>query len=242
VDVHIYEGDPATTIIDHVRDERVDLVALASHGRTGVTGAELGAVALKTILGIHVPLLLVRAFGAGRRDADATRYRKVLVALDGSRRAECALPVVHRIADEHGAALLLGHVVREPEVPHRLPLGQDEQAVVDGLGALARRHATAYLDALRDDLAGAGRSVSVHVLSGNDPVTELEAFAEHEDVDLILMSAHGATGTTRRPFGAIAEKFVLYGSRPILIVQDRSRDEIEASPARAAARQRAGHS
>jgi nucleotide-binding universal stress UspA family protein len=242
VDVRIYEGDPATTIIDHVRDERVDLVALASHGRTGVTGAELGAVALKTILGIHVPLLLVRAFGAGRRDADATRYRKVLVALDGSRRAECALPVVHRIADEHGAALLLGHVVREPEVPHRLPLGQDEQAVVDGLGALARRHATAYLDALRDDLAGAGRSVSVHVLSGNDPVTELEAFAEHEDVDLILMSAHGATGTTRRPFGAIAEKFVLYGSRPILIVQDRSRDEIEASPARAAARQRAGHS
>ncbi len=241
VDVRLLEGDPATSIIGQVRSEGVDLVALASHGRTGATGAELGAVAHKTILGVHVPLLLVRAFSDGPEGEGDAQYAKVLVPLDGSRRAECALPIVHRIADKHGASLLLGHVVRSPEVPHRLPLTAEEQATVNGLGALAHRHASAYLAALGGDLENAGRHVSVHVLGGDDPAALLEELAGHEDVDLVVMSAHGATGSTRRPFGAVTEKFLLYSARPVLVVQDRSREEIEPSPARSAANQRAGH-
>lgn len=241
VDVRILEGSAASAIIAYVRTGAIDLVALASHGRTGVTGPELGAVAHKTILGVHVPLLLVRAFGDRPGEEGDAHYRKVLVPLDGSRRAECALPIVHRIADKHATSLLLSHVVRLPEVPHRLPLAEDEQAIVDAVGALARRHASDYLTALGGDLANAGRQVSIHVLSGDDPAAELEELAEHEDVDLIVLSAHGATGSTRRPFGAITEKFLLYGSRPILVVQDRSCEEIEPSPARSAAHEQAGH-
>ncbi len=241
-DVRIFEGNPATSIIEQVHREGVDLVALASHGRTGVTGAELGAVAHKTALGVHVSLLLVRAFIEGPRDDGDARFEKVLVPLDGSRRAECVLPIVHRIADKHGAALLLGHVVRPPEVPHRLPLTEDEQAIVDGLGSLVRRHASAYLNELGRDLANAGRQVRIHVLAGDDPAAALEELAGQEDVDLIVMSAHGATGSTRRPFGEITEKFLLYGGRPMLVVQDRPREEIEASPARLAAHEQAGHS
>ena len=237
----ILEGNPASCIIAHAREEGVDLVALATHGRTGVTGSELGAVAHKTILGAHVPLLLVRSFGGEPHPGDRVRYQRLLVPLDGSRRAECALPIVHRIADKHGAALHLAHLVRLPEVPHRLPLSEDEQRIVDGIGALARRHATAYLDALGGDLASAGRQVSVHVLDGDDPTASLEELALRENVDLIVMSAHGATGSTRRPFGAITEKFLLYGSLPMLVVQDRSCDEIEPSPARSAAHEQAGH-
>ncbi|MEJ2359791.1 MAG: universal stress protein, partial [Deinococcales bacterium] len=48
--MRILEGNPATCIITLAHDESVDLVALATHGRTGVTGSELGAVAHKTIL------------------------------------------------------------------------------------------------------------------------------------------------------------------------------------------------
>ncbi|MEJ2290076.1 MAG: universal stress protein, partial [Deinococcales bacterium] len=187
-------------------------------------------------------LLLVRSFTEGPRGADYVRYRRLLVPLDGSRRAECALPIVHRIADKHGASLLLAHVVRLPEVPHRLPLSEEEQRIVDGLGALAHRHATAYLDGLGGDLMNAGRQVSIHVLDGEDPATLLEELAARKDVDLIVMSAHGATGSTRRPFGAITEKCLLYGSRPMLVVQDRSCEEIEPSPARSAAHEQAGHS
>jgi nucleotide-binding universal stress UspA family protein len=242
VGTRILEGNPATCIITHAHEEGVDLVALASHGRTGVTGFELGAVAHKAILGVHVPLLLIRSFTDAPHGADDVRYRRLLVPLDGSRRAECALPIVHRIADKHGASLLLSHAVRRPEVPHRLPLSEEEQRIVDGLGALARRHVAAYLDGLGRDLANAGRQVSVHVLDGDDPAASLEELATREDVDLIVMSAHGATGSTRRPFGAITEKFLLYGSRPLLVVQDRSCEEIEASPARSAAHEQAGHS
>ena len=238
----ILEGNPAPRIIAFAHDEGVDLVALASHGRSGVTGSELGAVAHRTLLGVHVPLLLVRSFAEARRGGGDVRYRQLLVPLDGSRRAECALPIVHRIADEHGASLLLSHVVRPPEVPHRLPLTEEEERIVSGLGALARRHASAYLDRLGGDLASAGRRVSVRVLDGGDPAGSLEELAVHEDVDLMVMSAHGATGSTRWPFGSITEKSLLYGSRTMLVVQDRPRGEIEASPAGAAAHARAGRS
>ncbi len=237
----ILEGDPASCIIGLARDERVDLVALASHGRTGATGSELGAVTHKVILGAHVPVLLVRSFMARSQGEQEVRYRRLLVPLDGSRRAECALPIVHRIADSHGASLLLSHVVQLPAVPHRLPLSIEEQLLVDGLAVIARRHAAAYLDGLGRGLANAGRKVSVHVLEGGDPAALLEELAAKEDVDLIVMSAHGATGSTRRPFGAVTATFLLYGSRPMLVVQDRAREEIVASPARSAAREQAGH-
>jgi nucleotide-binding universal stress UspA family protein len=53
-------ADPAATIVDVARSERVDLVAMATHGRSGVARWLLGSVAETVLRSTHCPLLLIR--------------------------------------------------------------------------------------------------------------------------------------------------------------------------------------
>lgn len=52
--------DPAEEIVDYIRREKIDLVAMATHGRTGVARLLLGSVAAKVLRARAAPLFLVR--------------------------------------------------------------------------------------------------------------------------------------------------------------------------------------
>lgn len=52
---------PATAILHYADRHPIDLIALATHGRSGLKRALLGSVADKVLRGAHVPVLLVRA-------------------------------------------------------------------------------------------------------------------------------------------------------------------------------------
>jgi nucleotide-binding universal stress UspA family protein len=63
VEVEVLTGRPAETITDFVRREKVDLVALATHGRSGVSRWVFGSVADKLVRSLSVPVLLIRPEG-----------------------------------------------------------------------------------------------------------------------------------------------------------------------------------
>ena len=54
-------GQPAAEIIDHVAFEGADLVAMSSHGRSGLTRLVMGSVAEEVVRKVRVPVLLLRA-------------------------------------------------------------------------------------------------------------------------------------------------------------------------------------
>lgn len=54
-------GDPATEIEQFIKDEKVDLVAMTTHGRTGLARVLLGSVAQHIINRAAVPVLLYRS-------------------------------------------------------------------------------------------------------------------------------------------------------------------------------------
>lgn len=56
-------GNPAEEIVGAVNDEAVSLVAMATHGRTGLSRIVLGSVAEQVLRRVSVPVLLVRPFG-----------------------------------------------------------------------------------------------------------------------------------------------------------------------------------
>jgi nucleotide-binding universal stress UspA family protein len=60
VSVAVRFGDPAAEIANAVKAGRVDLVALATHGRTGLRQLVLGSVAEQLLKILDVPVLLVR--------------------------------------------------------------------------------------------------------------------------------------------------------------------------------------
>jgi nucleotide-binding universal stress UspA family protein len=54
-------GTPAETIIDYAHQEPIDLIVMATHGRSGLRRWVYGSVADKVLRGADVPILLVRA-------------------------------------------------------------------------------------------------------------------------------------------------------------------------------------
>jgi nucleotide-binding universal stress UspA family protein len=57
-------GDPAEEIAVVVQQRSVDLVAMATHGRTGLRHLLMGSVAQQVVRRVSVPVLLVRPFRA----------------------------------------------------------------------------------------------------------------------------------------------------------------------------------
>ncbi len=54
-------GPPAETIIDYSHQKPIDIIVMATHGRTGLQRWVYGSVADKVLRGAGVPVLLVRA-------------------------------------------------------------------------------------------------------------------------------------------------------------------------------------
>jgi nucleotide-binding universal stress UspA family protein len=63
VSVAVRFGDPVEEIVSFVEIEGVDLVAMATHGRTGLRRLVLGSVATGLLHRLQVPVLLIRPIG-----------------------------------------------------------------------------------------------------------------------------------------------------------------------------------
>ena len=153
--------------------------------------------------------------------------QRILVPLDGSARAERALPVATRIARNTGATLLLLRV-STLVVDYHASLGLagiSEQAILDSEQEKAR----AYLESIchLGDLATL--QVGTVALSGT-PAETLLAYIEANKVDLVVMCSHGYTGFKRWALGSVAEHVTRHSSVPVLVLRERSPKPQELTP------------
>lgn len=61
VESHVRYGHPAEEILDHAEFWKFDLIAMTTHGRSGVGRWLLGSVAEKVVRGSSTPVLVVRS-------------------------------------------------------------------------------------------------------------------------------------------------------------------------------------
>lgn len=64
--VEILFGRPAEKIVEYAVKEKVDLIAMATHGRSGFGRWVFGSVAEKALRAVALPILLIRPPGADR--------------------------------------------------------------------------------------------------------------------------------------------------------------------------------
>jgi nucleotide-binding universal stress UspA family protein len=238
VDQTVLEGKAASRIVEFVHEENVDLVVLSSHGQGGLSRWNINSVAQKVLLRAYVPVLIVRAYQAVGRDLDGLRYQRLLVPLDGSQRAEHVLPLASSLAESQEAQLLLAHVVDRPEVARRGPLTDEERELMDRLTALNREEGQSYMIDLQSRLSV---DVRPHLLVGDSVAAALHELVNREDVDLVIVGAHGYSGEAQWPYGSVALNFIAYGTTPLLIVQDIPRKRVIQSEVERAVREQAGH-
>ncbi len=231
-------GKAAERIIEYAQSEDVDLIVLSSHGRSGLSPWNINSVVQKVILRAYVPTLIVRAYDIARCELTDLEYERILLPMDGSKRAECVLPLAMGIADYHPCRLLMAHVVNKPSVPRRTPLTDEEKSLVEDLTELNRQAGRAYLDQLEEQV---GEAAETHLLEGESTSAALHRLVQEADVDLVILCAHGYSGEAQWPYGSVALNFIVYGSKPLLIVQDVPREGVPATPAERAAHEEKGH-
>jgi nucleotide-binding universal stress UspA family protein len=180
--------------------------------------------------------MIVRAYESAP-ELGSLEYRRLLAPVDGSQRAEYALPLATNLAQSQDAQLIVAQVVTVPETPRRAPLSEEERDLVDRLVELNRREAVAYMDELRARL---GDDVVTRVLVSDHAALRLHELIEEENIDLAVLSAHGYSGESRWPYGSVALNFIAYGTTPLLIAQDLSAEDMDRSRAEKAAQEEAG--
>lgn len=221
VDSRLEQGRPAERITAVARELGADLTVISSHGEGGVAAWHLGSTAQQLIAVSTGSVLVVRAQSPA---PSAVMPRRILVPLDGSLRTESVLPTVARIADAHGAEVVLTHVVCEPVPTAVLHAGDFELAreLAGHLEARAKR----YLEHLH---ARMPRELRVRTLVTRhvDERQSLLEIAEQEQVDLVVLSAHGSVCNPTRPFGSVTQHLLSHSSVPLLVLQDLSQAELE---------------
>lgn len=214
---NVQQGRPEDIIIAAASADRATLIAMATHGRSGVTRWLLGSVTEKVLRGTVNPLLVVRASGNPKTDGEAA-LRSVIVPLDGSDVAETILSPVAALAKALDLQVLLIRVYGLP-----LPTyGGDDYYVPDYLELKdqIRDEAEGYLNSRANLLRAQGvAEVSTVVIEGSaaDAIIDL---ARKTPDNLVALSPHGRSGLQRWVLGSVTEKVVRHCQDPVLIVRE----------------------
>lgn len=240
VDTTMLEGPPADCVIDYAQNNAVDLIALSTHGRSGLNGWNVSSVVQKVILRSFKSTLLVPAYRPAA-DAASLRYNKLFVGLDCSARAEYILPFAVGLARFHRAHLILGMVVRKPEMIQRLPLSEEDTELVNRISERNHQIASHYFEQLQSQIDTQGVELETRLLIHDNVALALHDQVAEDNADLVLLVAHGYSGGDRWPYGSIATSFISYGNTPLIVMQDLSADQIRRTQAEMAARETKGH-
>ena len=144
-------------------------------------------------------------------------FKKVLVPLDGSTRAETILGHVEDLAQRYDQSqVLLLQVVELVPTPIAVAdaAGPLDQETIN----LLRKEARDYLETIQARLQRNGIKAHVHVLLGPVVATIVD-LAVQEKVDLIAIASHGRTGLPAFFFGSIAAGVLHRTQLPLLIVR-----------------------
>ena len=140
-------------------------------------------------------------------------YKRILLPLDGSERAEQALPSALAQARCFEAELVLLRVFEPLPVDCCVP-----PVVLDQAAKQASALSRDYLQRIAADLQECSIPVRVATVEGR-PEQEILRFAEENQVDLIVMSTHGRSEVSRLLMGSVADHVVRTTNVPVLLVR-----------------------
>ena len=158
-------------------------------------------------------------------------YNKILVPLDGSKLAECALPHAEELVKGCGTAeVILISVTEQVQARTRAPEAQELYRSSDSPAYQSagpevtvtfgkkQREAQRYRDGIADKLEAKGIKARTEVLLW-PPAEAIASCAERNGADIIIMSTHGRSGPSRWAYGSVADKVLRSSCVPVLLIR-----------------------
>lgn len=262
VEYAIREGKTAENIVNFAHTENIDLLVISTHGSGGLSRWNISSITHKVINLIYLPVLLIRTYEQCKVEDDRVRYRRILLPIDNSRRAECALSAgialargemsmgvdteTTNISPDSTASgipplqtkLILATVIKPPEFPIPEPLPIEVKQLAEQLMHVSRQAVSNYLNEMKAHLSV---ECETCVVENNDVSSAIQELANQEkDVDLVVLCAHGYTGQSTFPYGSVARNYMEHGTKPVLIIQDVPRSMVPPTAAEIAAEKSGG--
>jgi nucleotide-binding universal stress UspA family protein len=190
-------------------DEKIDLIVLGTHGRTGARKLLLGSVAEEIFRRSAVPVLTI---GPDVRTGTHTgaRFHRVLFATDFSPQSLAAWPYAVSLAQENQAGLLLLHVIPEGQISGAETLGEiPTGSPLSRLNALLPKEAELWC---RPEA----------VVEHGDAAARILETAKERSADLIVLgvkNAVGRLGAATHLGRTTAHKIVAHAPCPVLTVR-----------------------
>jgi nucleotide-binding universal stress UspA family protein len=191
-------GKAANSILDFVQENGIDLIVMASQGRSGIDRWVYGSVADKILQKANCSLAIIHP----QVKTEPFANQRILVPLDGSMQAERALGPALLLTHETAAEMILLRVAEIPPIPKEPVEGWPG---IESVMEIAEQDAKMYLRRVQESLIDGRVQINIQVNAG--PVAEsIIRMANEQQVDLIIMTSHGRSGIDRWVFGSIAGK------------------------------------
>jgi len=214
----ILVGNPAEKIVDYADSGDIDLIVMATHGRSGISRWALGSVADKVLRATERPVVLVRAQNAHPYMHKKDILSKMLVPLDGSKEGEAVIPYIEELVSKLGGEIiffqvlaLAYHVHISGDAAVQVPYTEKEMEPL-------KMSAQSYLKKMGSKLKERGIPTKYEVKVGAAGY-EIIKLADEINADLVAMLTHGRSGIGRWVFGSVAERVVRSGNTPVLLVR-----------------------
>jgi nucleotide-binding universal stress UspA family protein len=217
-------GRPAEVIVKRALRDAGCVIAMITHGRSGIKRWLLGSVAAKVVQATENPLLLVRAAAAAGATSKPS-FDSVIVPLDGSELGESVLTTAVEWARPMGAEVVLAGAYELPTTAYyRAEGASGGEAFIpsyEELVAAMSRETREYLDRKVNELRAQGFArVRAAILAG--PAAEqIIDLARNTRGSLIAMCSHGRSGVSRWMLGSVTDKVVHHAENPVLILRAR---------------------
>ncbi len=149
-------------------------------------------------------------------------YKRIAVAIDGSKTSDMALCEAINLAGESGSTLLLLHVCEEmpvmwqPDAMNVVPIQDIMQAIADAGSALLEKH--------KGLVASQGIPVETKLVAteGGRTGGVISEEAQKWAADLLVIGTHGRKGFEHLLMGSVAEGVIRTASMPVLLVRAKN--------------------
>jgi len=148
------------------------------------------------------------------------RFKRILVTTDFSTAGDHAIAHAFRLAADHGAEVLMCHVVETVVAPNPLYAHYYPAEVLSPESRARTEQDTR--EALLARAPQDGPLVEVPhatVVTHGLPADEIIRVAKEREVDLIVIATHGRTGIKHLLMGSTAERVIRHVHCPVLVVR-----------------------
>jgi nucleotide-binding universal stress UspA family protein len=158
-----------------------------------------------------------------KREGGMNMYEKILVPLDGSELAECALSHVKSLAKDGGAGEVILLNVFKVDIPWRGEYtGDSFNIIIERIEEELLTKSKKYLADVESRLVSEGIKVKTESLEGNRPADTISEYAQNNGVDLIVIASHGYTGLKKLMLGSVALGVLHDSHIPVLLIRPES--------------------